>query len=156
MPSKRSPVSTTRDTLLELTGVRSNKCRVTCAYCGRKVVLWCARASLPEQQVSVPHQLQHDCQQLMFLNTFFYSKAYFLHQHHLSTNKSGHFQTSWLLFARLYNYSLLTTAIRVFAHKDNNTNPIQASCYLSHNIYWSTPRSPRSRLLLIRYLLQLA
>lgn len=58
-----------------------------------------------------------------------------LHQHHLSTNKSGHFQTSWLLFARLYNHSLLTMCVCNAAHKDNNMNPIQASCYLSLTTY---------------------
>ena len=90
------------------------------------------------QQVSVPHQLQHDCQQLhMFLTLpafccILLQQSLFSwlhHQHHLSTQQIRPFSDFLALVPRLYNYNSITQ------HK--NTNPIQAMSHAIYlNIYW--------------------
>ena len=119
MPSKRAPVTS------RLTDVRSNKCRLTCAHCGCNVDIhthsWYARASLPRNRflfhINCNMIVSNKCSSHFLLQQSLFS--WLLHQHHLSTNKSGHFQTSWLLFARLYNYSLPTRMC--FAQTQNTT-----------------------------------
>lgn len=151
MPSKRAPVTS------RLTDVRSNKCRLTCAHCGCDVDIhthsWYARASLPRNRflfhINCNMIVSNKCSSHFLLQQSLFS--WLLHQHHLSTNKSGHFQTSWLLFARLYNYSLPTRICVLRKHKTQQYES-DPGILLSHNIYWSTARRPRSRLLLIRYL----
>ena len=152
MPSKRTPVTS------RLTDVRSNKCRLTCAHCGCNVDIhthsWYARASLPRNRflfhINCNMIVSNKCSSHFLLQQSLFS--WLLHQHHLSTNKSGHFQTSWLLFARLYNYSLPTRICVLRKHKTQQYES-DPGILLSHlHIYWSTPRSPRSRLLVIRYL----
>ena len=140
MPSKRTPVS------LELTSVRSNKCGVFCACFGKLCV--CGSGHMIStvsllmrtwesalQQVSVPHQLQHDCQQLMFL-TFFYSKAYF-HQHHLSQ------QTNPAIFRLLGScspgYIIIHTPICVEnTTQQYESDPSGRLCYLTTYIGLTT------------------
>ena len=90
------------------------------------------------QQVSVPHQLQHDCQQLhMFLTLpafccILLQQSLFSwlhHQHHLSQQQIRPFSDFLALVPRLYNYNSITQ------HK--NTNPIQAMSHAIYlNIYW--------------------
>ena len=87
------------------------------------------------QQVSVPHQLQHDCQQLMFL-TFFYSKAYF-HQHHLSQ------QTNPAIFRLLGScspgYIIIHTPICVEnTTQQYESDPSGRLCYLTTYIGLTT------------------
>ena len=107
------------------------------------------------QQVSVPHQLQHDCQQLTMFLTLPAFRCILLqqslfswlhHQHHLSTQQIRPFSDFLALVPRLYNYNSITQ------HK--NTNPIQAMSHAISTYIGSTAahRALASPLLVIRYL----
>ena len=142
MPSKRTPVS------LELTSVRSNKCGVFCACFGKLCVSVWTHDCAP--MISTPVSLDvhtRVCPATGFCSTstatrlsatnvphFLLQQSLFSPASPLSTNKSGHFQTSWLLFARLYNYSHTN-----LCREHNTTIWIRSKrpLMLSHNIYWS-------------------
>lgn len=87
--------------------------------------------------------------------TFFYSKAYFLD---FSTSITS-LQTNPAIFRLLGScspgYIIILFSQECVLRKHNTTQQYESDpgILLSHlHIYWSTPRSPRSRLLVIRYL----
>jgi len=87
--------------------------------------------------------------------SFFYSKAYFLD---FSTSITS-LQTNPAIFRLLGScspgYIIILFSQECVLRKHNTTQQYESDpgILLSHlHIYWSTPRSPRSRLLVIRYL----
>jgi hypothetical protein len=121
---------------------------------------WYARASLPCNRflfhINCNTIVSNKCSSLTFnfKASFFYGKAYFLD---FSTSITS-LQTNPAIFRLLgscspgYIIILFSTRIRVLRKHKTQQYESDPGILLSHHIYWSTPRSPRSRLLVIRYL----